>query len=266
MLNQAFDDDLLDVLLPDNASKKKYWIKGSISGINNNDWNNNSVLLGGDILNKSVLNSNLKLQLVGGTMFGNIKNYSNEYKTREFFVGPKVSFLNKYFTCELLGLYRHNNVAYSKDNKNEFVNNGLSIGGKAGINISLADMFIIQPYIKALHSRLKPNKPIQDLSTTYQFDLASGLAFGFKLPYGFSLTFGYQHNFDPTLKDDKGIDLINNKNKSSNTFGIGINKSVNSIDIGAKISVDVNSDDNKNNSNNKDKVGIEAQLQVSKLL
>ena len=272
LMNELFDTTLnnnfMYSLLPieDINIKKKYWIRGNISGLNSDKYNTNSVLIGGDIFNKLFSQSLLKLQLLGGTMFGKLYSNSNDYNTLDFLIGPKLSLLHKYFVFEILGLYRHNTIKYSKNNRNEFTSNIFSFGGKLGFNINIANKFVLHPYVHVLVSNASTNKTIK-LSNKYkhQVNWAPGLAIGYKVSNSTHIIADYKYNFKPVFVGNKGTDLMNSPNKKgSNEFGLGVNKSFNnSFEFSAKIAVNISKKHNIN-SNKKYKCDVKLQVQFSK--
>ena len=270
LMNELFDETLnnnfMYSLLPieDINTKKKYWIRGDISGLNSNKYTNNIALIGGDIFSKLFSQSLLKLQLLGGTMWGKLENNSSDYNTLEFLIGPKLSLLHKYFIFEVLGLYRYDNVKYSKNDINKFTSNIFSLGGKLGFNICIANKIVLHPYIHVLVSNILTNKPIK-LSNKYQVNWAPGLAIGYKISSSAYIIADYKYHFRPVFVDNRGVDLINDPNrKGSNEFGLGVNKSFdNSVEISLKGSVDV-SNNQDTNSNKKHKCDVKVQAQLSK--
>ena len=161
-------------------------------------------------------------------------------------------------------MYRYANVEYSGNNKNEFTNNIFSIGSKLGINISLANKFLVQPYINALYSNILTSKPIK-LSNKYQLNWAPGLAVGYKISNSAHIIVHYKHHFKPILIDKKGTDLVNPNNKGSNEFGLGVNKTFNnnSVEVSVKGAVDVSKEQNNTNKKN-NKYDVKLQAQTSK--
>ncbi|MBR1943846.1 MAG: hypothetical protein IJ848_00005, partial [Alphaproteobacteria bacterium] len=267
LMSQLFYDDFMYIFSPFSASKKAYFIRGELSGVNNSLWNSNNIFIGGDIFNDAILdcNSRLKLSLIGNTSFGKLTNNSYKYKFLEFNIGPKLSILSRDFVFELLGLYRYSNVSYIGDSSNQFVNSGFSIGSKLGVNINLSNIFVLQPYIKILYSNMTSYKPRKDLPSNYQINIVPGISLGLKLRNNFSIIAYYQHYYKSLLQDKNGLDLTDPSLNYINEFGIGLNKIFNnSVELSTKIAIDIIN--RLYNSKTKNDGSVKLQAQVSKLL